>query len=293
MQRFSKRTLYSFSRVIEKYRDGWFDKKWNGHIPGVRGQKGTNSNEEINLYNCSDSILKSGNFVYVYGCNMAAYAYEEALFYVGARQAYVNIRGLQAGDDEDDRVRIQTDIHPWEIELQSTAPGQGSLFFAVVKLSDDYDGTENFYYARPYAPTDADKSAGWYYVPTFITTKKENASYRIFDGSNLPWRLLFPDYYARRRGGSGHSAEPPKVVLALMKKLDSVPNVTIGNLAVVAKDTTIDSTREVEVSFSSDGNSTTITASSPLSAVGDKFRKGQKVLVSQFENDYVIINAEC
>lgn len=301
MQRFSKRSLYVFSKLMSKYRDGWFNGKWNRSIPSVRGLKNANEGDVINLYNSSDSVIQSGNFVYVYGCNLAAYAYEEALFYVGSKQAYVNIRGLQANDKEEDRVQIQmrfnSFISPWEAVELKTDSSTGKLFFAVVKLSDDYDGTDDFYYAKSYAPTKFEQNAGWYYKPAFITVKKDKgATHRIFDGSNLPWRLLYPDYY-NSRPRYELKLPPARVVLALMKRLDSTPELNIGRyIATVVEDKTVDGPTTIMISIKTELETFTTTAYSPLSKKGDKFRKGQKVLISPFENssyDYIVINAEC
>ena len=135
--RISKHSGYIIGKVIDKYKNGYFDRYWKESVPSVRGLKGALDKENINLYNCSDTFLKSGNLAYVVGCNMSSYIYEEALYYIGKQQAYVSIRGLQPGDEEDDQVQIQTDIAPWSVELQSMFIGE--LFFAIVKLSDDYD----------------------------------------------------------------------------------------------------------------------------------------------------------
>ena len=301
----TKRSSYAIGKMIEKFKDGFFDRSSFGTRHNKKnpssGLIGNYQYTKIHIYNASDNYIKSGDLAYVYGCNMPAYLYEEAFRYVANIQACVTVRNLQPGDNPDDLTKINTEIEPWSTALVWSGVAADDLFFGTVLLSHDFDGSPDFYYAKVNPIEDEtvyfakDK---WFYRPSFVTAKKDDmATYRIFDGSDLPAALVYPDYYKNRSGR--YTETPPKVVLALMKKLDASPESPhIGRyLATVVKDTTItESSRSVLVEVSTGGETFQETASSPLSSKGDQFRKGQKVLIAPFENgdaDYVIINAEC
>ena len=285
-QGFSRRALLSMSKVVEKEREGFFEK---GNFSTIRTLN-TNGSSVFNINNYSGQPLKKGDHVYVIGANMSSYPYEEACYCIENDKAFINVCNRGANDNDEDLMKLGDDLDPWEVKQIS----QEEMFFATVQISSSFDGSNDYYYAKTYTPSD--NNIQWIYRPTLITTKKDDALYRIFDGSNLPWRLIYPDYYRTRKNKYADEEVPPRVVMALLQKL---PNPTLPSgryLATVASDTTIDSSKNINIVIENGSKTYEEKAISPLSSVGDKFREGQKVLVQPIDNMnslFVIINAEC
>lgn len=288
-QGFSRRALLSMSKVVEKEREGFFEK---GNFSVIKTSKGGYRDYNFcDLYNNSNQTINSGSLVYVIGANMPAYAYEEACYYIENKKICVSVRHRSDTDKDEDLVVPQCNMEAWQVQKNFVI----DMFFATVMLSDSFNGSDEYYYAKPYTPPE-NNNIQWIYYPTYITTKKDDATHRIFDGSNLPWRLIYPEYYRTRKNKYADEEVPPRVVMALLRKL---PNPTLPSgryLATVASDTTIDGSKNINIVIENGSNTYEEKAISPLSSVGDKFREGQKVLVQPIDNMnslFVIINAEC
>lgn len=288
-QSFSRRALLSMSKVVEKEREGFFEK---GRFNVIKTSKGGFKDYEFGFYNNSDQTIHGGNLVYVIGANMPAYAYEEACYYIENKEVCVSVRHRSNTDKDEDLVVSNSHIEAWQVNDWVFVL---DMFFATVMLSDSFNGSDEYYYAKPYTPPE-NNNIQWIYYPTFITTKKDDATHRIFDGSNLPWRYIYPEYYSARKNKYADEEVPPRVVMALLRKL---PNPTLPSgryLATVASDVTIDDSKNINIVIENGANTYKEKAISPLSSVGDKFREGQKVIVQPIDNMnslFVIINAEC
>lgn len=299
---FTRQSRHYFTQMLNKYARGVFERQ------DLRG-KIDNFNQgflELKaIRNCSDRLIKFGDRCYVIGCDMPQYPYEEALYFAENYKICLNIRLINAGESNDDCITIfGKPLEPWACYIHESTmifPGE-RLGFYPLKLSDDYNGTDDFYYAKEYEPIDGeDEEENSIYTPYYITTKKEDgATWRVLDGSNLPWSYLYPEWYKSRSKKYPNVSSIPRVVLALMKKL-SDPIVPRGRyVATVVEDKVIaDNDHTVKVKFSvtlgGKVREQTVAAWSPLSSANDKFRKDQKVLIGLFNetDDYVIINAEC
>lgn len=286
-------SMHYFTKMLEKAREGMFEKGSFGYI----GKEAKFQGNSKNYLNIGDRVIGAGDRSYVVGCGMPDYSYEEAAFMVENNKFCINLRPIADGESENDRYGFGIELIPYKVVVKRGLIG---LFFAPVKLSDDYNGSDDYYYAKPYVPNN-DEKKNWFYAPSYITCKMEdNATCRILDGSNLPWRYLYPDYYNARKKKYGDT-KPPRVALALMRDLKD-PVVPHGQfIAEVSSDKTLtENDKDVPITINTIINGEVKelkeSAYSPLSAAKDSFRKGQKVLVAQFrniENKYVIINAEC
>lgn len=298
---FTRQSRHYFTQMLNKYARGVFERQ------DLRGRIDNFNVGHLVLKavrNCSDRLIKSGDRCYVIGCDMPQYPYEEALYFAENFKICLNIRLINAGESDDDCIRYGGALEPWEcyINKNTFILSGNNLGLYPLKLSDDYNGTDDFYYAKEYEPIDGeDEDENSIYTPYYITTKKEDgATWRVLDGSNLPWSYLYPEWYKSRSKKYPNVSKIPRVVLALMKKL-SDPIVPRGRYVatVVADKVITDNDHTVKVKFSvtlgGKVREHTATAWSPLSSANDKFRKDQKVLIGLFNetDDYVIINAEC